>query len=134
MIDLQKARKLTNEATSLAQQILDARLQLKRLRQTHPHPRLTIQSANAQLDNQVEEMQQLDERLQQRNDMIEKVKAAVKDGARDIERLRLERGEVEKQAKATKNEAADGRVVSLYDWWVMFGSNFNETLSSLRML
>ena len=82
----------------------------------------------------MEEMQQLDERLQQRNDMIEKVKAAVKDGARDIERLRLERGEVEKQAKATKNEAADGRVVSLYDWWVMFGSNFNETLSSLRML
>lgn len=115
-VDYQKAKNLTAEATSLARQILDAKLQLNRLRQTHPQPRLTIPSANAQLDKQVEDMQKLDEQLQEQNEMIEKVKAEVKDGARVTERLRVERSEVERQAKASKNEAADERVVSLYDW------------------
>lgn len=100
----------------LAQQVLDAKLQLIRLRQTHPQPRLTIDSANAQLDAQVAEMQTLDDGLQQLNETVDRVKLKIKDGARDVERLRIERADVEKQAKAAQNEVEDGRVVGLYDW------------------
>ena len=61
--DYNKARALAQEAVALTSKILDARLQLTRLRQAHPHPRLTVASANAQLDAQVEEMQKLDDEL-----------------------------------------------------------------------
>ncbi len=63
-------------------------------------------------------MQEFEEKLQHLNESIEKVKGRVKDGARDVERLRVERADVEKQAKASKNEAEDGRFVGLYDWYV----------------
>ncbi|KAI0071775.1 hypothetical protein K474DRAFT_1668617 [Panus rudis PR-1116 ss-1] len=115
--DYSKAKALTSEATILAQRILDAKLQLIRLRQTHPQPRLTIPAANAQLDSQVEEMQKLDEQLQDYNQRIEDVKGKVKDGAREVERLRVERADVEKQLKICKSEVEDGRVISLYDWF-----------------
>lgn len=111
-----KARALTNEAASLAQQILDAKLQLSRLRQIHPHPRLTIAGATAQADAQDEQMQSLEDQLQLFNEKIEDVKGKVKEGARHVERLRMERAEAEKQVKACKNEVDDGRVIGLYDW------------------
>lgn len=123
MVDFNKAKKLTSEAATLAQQILDARLQLNRLHQTHPKPRLTIPSATNQLERQVEEMQKLEEQLQELNESIDQVKGKVKDSARDVERLRMERADIEKQARASKNEAEDGRIVGLYDWLASFLSD-----------
>lgn len=117
-----KAKALTDEASTLASKILDARLQLTRLRQAHPHPRLTVASANAQLDSQVSEMQKLDDELQNLNETIDEVKEKVKDGAREVERLRMERADVEKLVRAGKDEVEDGRVVSLYDWYVALGA------------
>ncbi|KAH9940819.1 uncharacterized protein BXZ73DRAFT_42544 [Epithele typhae] len=116
--DLNKARALAQEATALTSKILDARLALTRLRQAHPHPRLTIPAANAQLDAQVEEMQALDDELQRVNGEVDAVKERVKHGARDVERLRVERAELEKTVSAGQREVQDGRVVGLYDWCV----------------
>lgn len=116
--DYTKARTLTLEAAALASKILDARLTLTRLRQAHPHPRLTIPAANAQLDAQIEEMQSLDDELQQVNAQVEDVKEKVKTGAREVERLRVERADLEKTVNAGQKEVQDGRVVGLYDWCV----------------
>lgn len=119
VVDYNKARSLTHEAADLASKILDARLMLTRLRQAHPHPRLTIPAANAQLDAQVAEMQELDDELQALNGQVDDVKERVKAGARDVERLRVERADAEKTAKAAQEEVQDGRVIGLYDWSVL---------------
>lgn len=116
--DYNKAKALTSEASDLARKILDARLQLTRLRQAHPHPRLTVTSANAQLDAQVEEMQKLDDELQGLTATIDEVKDKVKKGARDVERLRIERADTEKLVRAGEADVQDGRVRGLYDWCV----------------
>ncbi|KAI0732202.1 hypothetical protein C8Q72DRAFT_819590 [Fomitopsis betulina] len=115
--DYNKAKALTSEASDLARKILDARLQLTRLRQAHPHPRLTVTSANAQLDAQVEEMQKLDDELQGLTATIDEVKDKVKKGARDVERLRIERADTEKLVRAGEADVQDGRVRGLYDWF-----------------
>ncbi|EJF64414.1 hypothetical protein DICSQDRAFT_153431 [Dichomitus squalens LYAD-421 SS1] len=116
--DYNKARVLTQEASALASKILDARLTLTRLRQAHPHPRLTIPAANAKLDEQIEEMQALGDELEQVNAQVEEVKEKVKAGAREVERLRVERADLEKTVSAGQKEVQDGRVVGLYDWCV----------------
>jgi len=115
--DYNRAKALTSEASDLARKILDARLQLTRLRQAHPHPRLTVTSANAQLDAQVEDMQKLDDELQGINANIDEVKDKVKEGARDVERLRIERADAEKLVRAGEADVQDGRVRGLYDWF-----------------
>ena len=61
-------------------------------------------------------MQALDEELQEVNKKVEEVKGRVKEGAKYVERLGMERAEAEKQVKICKNEVEDGRVVGLYDW------------------
>ncbi|KAI0954121.1 hypothetical protein AcV7_007442 [Taiwanofungus camphoratus] len=115
--DYNKAKALTQEASTLASKILDARLQLTRLRQAHPHPRLTVPSANAQLDSQVIDMQKLDDELQSLNEKVDHVKEKVKEGARDVERLKVERADMEKLVRAGKDEVEDARIIGLYDWF-----------------
>jgi peptidoglycan hydrolase CwlO-like protein len=95
---------------------LDARLKLTRLRQAYPQPRLTIPAALAQLDAQVEEMQQLQDNLQSLTDNVDDIKEKVKAGARDVERLRVERAEVDKSVKQSESEVEDDRVLELCDW------------------
>ncbi|KAH9926876.1 uncharacterized protein B0H18DRAFT_876042 [Fomitopsis serialis] len=132
--DYNKAKALTSEASDLARKILDARLQLTRLRQAHPHPRLTVTSANAQLDAQVEEMQKLDDELQGINVNIDEVKDNVKEGARDVERLRIERADAEKLVRAGEADVQDGRVRGLYDWYAAFTASLalHRSLHSLE--
>lgn len=102
----------------LARKVLDARLKLTRLRQAYPQPRLTVPSAEAQLDAQVLEMQTLEDELQHMNENVEAVKDRVKASARDVERLRIEKGEAEKLVKMSKSEEEDGKVIGLYHWSV----------------
>ena len=49
-------------------------------------------------DAQDEKMQALDEELQEVNKKVEEVKGRVKEGAKYVERLRMERAEAEKQS------------------------------------
>jgi len=114
--DYNRAKSLTTEANFLSQQILDARLALTRIRQAYPHPRLTIASATAHLESQVREMQEFDEKAQEVNVRVAIVKEKVKESAREVERLRVERAEAEKVVKTGELEVEDGRVVGLYDW------------------
>ena len=64
-------------------------------------------------------MQKLDDTLQLLNETTDKLKARVKEGAKEVERLRMERADIEKQAKAAQSEVEDGRVIGLYDWCVV---------------
>lgn len=115
--DYYKARLLSDEAVSLARKILDTRLDLTRLRQTFPQPRLTIHSANDKLDAQVKDMQALGDELEALNENLDLVKEKVREGAKDLERLRIERAEMEK-VKVERTEVEDERVLGLYDWYV----------------
>lgn len=119
--DYHKARALTAEATTLSQQILDARLALSRLRSAHPPPRLTIPGALAALDAQVAQMQEADERVQDVGARVGKVKERVGERAREVERLRVRRTEVEKEVRERGGavEVDDGVAGALYDWWVL---------------
>ncbi|KAJ3558282.1 hypothetical protein NM688_g1016 [Phlebia brevispora] len=129
--DYLKAKALSEEAVDLARKILDTRLALTRLRQAHPHPRLTVPSAEAQLDKQVEEMQSLEEQLQVLNEKIDGVKEKVKIGSRDVERLRVQRADLEKQVKANQSDVEDSRVMGLYDWLIA-SLAFHQSLFSLE--
>ena len=125
--DHQRARALTSRATTLAAQILDARLALTRLRQAHPHPRLTIASATSALDEQVTQMQEKEDELQRLNNRIGEAKERVKADVGELEQLRS----VEKERLAelklvgrVAGEEEDPRLGELYDWYGMLGRSF----------
>ncbi|KAJ8503209.1 hypothetical protein ONZ45_g11066 [Pleurotus djamor] len=117
-----KAENITMQAASLSQKIIDARLQLTRLRQTYPHPRLTVPLADQKLADQVEAMQTLNDDLEDSQRQIHTLKGRVKASASESERLRHERGEVEQAVKEVKErQATDARnervLIPLYDWY-----------------
>jgi len=63
-------------------------------------------------------MQTLEDQLQEVTERVAYVKDAVKEGAKDFERLRVERAEAEKEMKVSRDEVEDGRAAGLYDWYV----------------
>lgn len=115
--DYKKAKQATDQATLLAQKIIDARLALTRLRKTHPQPRLTIPLADQKLMDQVTEMQNLNDEVQSINKQMHVIKEQVKMGSLEVERLRVERAEVEKAVKVARVDEDDGRLIPLYDWY-----------------
>ena len=69
-------------------------------------------------------MQTLDDTLQELNAQVDEAKDTVKEGARELERLRVERAEAEKSlVRAGQEEVEDGRVPGLYDWCVYLFAN-----------
>lgn len=119
-----KAQNLTMRASALSQKIIDARLDLIRLRQTHPHPRLTIPLADQRLVDQVAEMQTLNDELEEAQRQMHKVKERIRAGTSEAERLRMERAETEYAVRKIKDRAAadaqnERLLVSLYDWYVL---------------
>lgn len=107
-----------DQATILAQKIIDARLALTRLRKTHPHPRLTVPLADQKLIDQVTEMQTLSDEVQSVNKDIRAVKSSLKASSLEVETLRGERAEAEKAVKASRVDEDDARLVPLYDWCI----------------
>lgn len=63
-------------------------------------------------------MQSLDDELQNTNAVVDKTKEQVKTGSRELERLRVERAELEKKVRAQRDQTEDTRVVGLYEWSV----------------
>ena len=112
---------MTSLATSLSAKILDAKLALTRLRQAHPHPRLTVSTATATLDTQVSQMQELDDELQGLEKQIEESKGKLKTGMGEVERLRgVERERAAELALVGKEGGDDDpRLGGLYDWSVL---------------
>lgn len=119
-LDYRRVEDAATEAAALAQKIIDARLALTRLRQTHPHPRLTIPLADEKLMDQVTEMQTLNDEVESVNQQVQAVKDGVKRGALELESLRVERTEVEKPVKLSRIDENDKRLAPLYDWCVVF--------------
>jgi len=108
------------EAQSLSDKILDAKLSLTRLRQQSSSSRLTIPTATALLDTQAQQLQDLDLSLQDLQKNLSGVKEKVKDESKSVERLRAERGEVERVMREKERDGTaeeDGRLVPLYDWY-----------------
>ncbi|KAF8551642.1 hypothetical protein OG21DRAFT_1478043 [Imleria badia] len=132
--DYQKARSSTSLATTLSAQILDARLALTRLRQTHPHPRLTITSATSTLDGQVEQMQKMEDELQGLNSQVNEMKERLRNEMAELERLRS----IEKERLAELDlmgkeagEEDDPRLGELYSWFVS-SLSIHRSLHSLK--
>ena len=119
VLDYDRAKQATDRATLLAEKIIDARLTLTRLRKTHPQPRLTIPLADQKLADQVMEMQNLDDEVQSINKQVQGMKELLKTGALEVESLRIERAEAEKTVKAARIDEDDGRLIPLYDWYVL---------------
>lgn len=117
--DYQRVKEATDRAALLSQNIIDARIALTLLRQTHPKPRLTIPLAEQKLQDQVEEMQTLNDQVQAIKQKAKSEKGRVKTGAVDVENLRLEATEAEKAVKAAQLDEDDSRLVPLYDWCVV---------------
>lgn len=70
-----------DKAVALSQKILDARLDLLWLRQTHPHPHLTIPLANQKLVNQVAEIHALNHDLEAAQRHLHTVKEHIRSSA-----------------------------------------------------
>lgn len=109
-------KQATERANFLAQKILDARLALMRLRQTHPHPRLTIPMADQKLVDQVTEMQDLSDQVESVKKEVKIVKEKAKSGILEVEKLRLKQTESERAVESLQLEDDDNRLVPLYDW------------------
>ncbi|KAJ4469578.1 hypothetical protein J3R30DRAFT_3345425 [Lentinula aciculospora] len=110
-------KQATARATDLAQKIIDARLALSRLRQTHPHPRVTVQTADKKLEDQVMEMQALTDEMQVVEQEVHNMKDKLKAESLEMESLKTQRNEVEKNVKKSENGFNDDRrFVPLYDW------------------
>ncbi|KAF8333307.1 hypothetical protein F5887DRAFT_1140182 [Amanita rubescens] len=115
--DYDKIKKATERATVLAQKIIDAKLALARLRQSHPHPRLTIPMADQKLAEQVEQMQTLHDEVQATSKKVQATRERVKSGGLQLENSKMERAEAEKAVKLAKVDEDDGKLVPLYDWY-----------------
>ncbi|KAH6906673.1 hypothetical protein BKA70DRAFT_395481 [Coprinopsis sp. MPI-PUGE-AT-0042] len=115
--DYIRVKQATERANLLAQKILDARLALMRLRQAHPHPRLTIPMADQKLADQVTEMQDLSDEVEAKKKEVKTVKEKVKVGALEVEKLRIQQAESERAVESLNLEDDDNRLVPLYDWY-----------------
>jgi molecular chaperone GrpE (heat shock protein) len=111
-----RVKEVTDRGASLAQKIVEARTALMLLRQTHPHPRLTIALADAKLADQVTEMQKLSDEVQSLKQKIKDEKGTMKNAATELENLRSSAAEAKKIAKLAQVEEDDSRILPLYDW------------------
>jgi hypothetical protein len=82
----------------------------------HPHPRLTITTANKKLEDQVTEMQELSDKKEVTAKELVSVKDKVKRADLEVEALMSEKMELEKEMKKRDVAEDDRRLVPLYDW------------------
>ncbi|TFK68347.1 hypothetical protein BDN72DRAFT_898210 [Pluteus cervinus] len=129
--DYQRLSATTARASELAQKIIDARLALTRLRQTHPHPRLTVTAANQKLDDQINEIQVLHEETSNVESNLRSVKSRITAEKHVVEKLRMERAEVEKTVRNAKLDEDDARLVPLYEWYTA-ALSFHRSLLDLE--
>ncbi|KAK0203896.1 hypothetical protein DFS33DRAFT_1475302 [Desarmillaria ectypa] len=112
--DYNRIKEASSQAVDLSKKIIDARLALTRLRQSHPQPRMTVQSADQKLADQIVEMQELTDKIEAVTHKVKEVKDKVKGGALEVENLRIQRAEVE---KSVKTDVDDSKWLPLYDWF-----------------
>ncbi|KAL1742574.1 hypothetical protein HDZ31DRAFT_42929 [Schizophyllum fasciatum] len=97
----------TRRMKALKEDILNKQLELLRLQQTNPPPRLTEAGAQAKLDAQTEEMQNLMDAIETETHEAEEQKEHAKAAMAEAERLRSERVQLETQVKQMHPEGLD---------------------------
>lgn len=106
------------EARQLTSEILDAQLELSRLRARYPEPRLSVPKASSIADEQVQKMMALEEESIQIETEQAQIREETKTAARQLEKMRIERGKLESEYKALKVEPEeDARISELYEWY-----------------
>jgi chromosome segregation ATPase len=120
--DYDKTKATVDKSAALAQKIIDTRLKLTRLRQTHPQPRLTIAAAEQKAGDQITEMQELSDQVDTIRKQVQKSKEEVKVGNIELEKARVNRAEAEKlvKSKAADVREDDPRIEPLYEWCVRY--------------
>lgn len=118
-IDYIYVKQATTKATELAQKIIDARLALSRLKQIHPQPRVTVETANKKLEDQITEMQTLGDRMEVVQRKVRDAKGKLKADSLEVETLKLQRNEAEKNVEVSNVLDDDRRFVPLYDWFAL---------------
>lgn len=116
IIDFAQFKQNVELASSLSQKIIDTRLDLTRLQQTHPHPRYTIATAEEKLNNQVDDIQALYSEADELKDQLKALKDKLAKESVELERLRGERADIEKAVRTAKVDEDDARLVPLYQW------------------
>ncbi|KAL9710407.1 hypothetical protein Ac2012v2_006708 [Leucoagaricus gongylophorus] len=116
--DYDKTKAAVDQATNCMQQIIDARLALSRLRQAHPHPRLTIDAALQKLNDQDKEMQDLSDQIELLRERVQGSKDELKQENLELEAVRAERAEAEKLVKNANMGKDDPRIAPLHDWFM----------------
>ena len=117
-------KRSAERVAELAQQIIDARLALSRLRRAHPHPRLTVDKANDKLEEQIQQMQQFTDDIENAKESNKQLKRDMTDGEKRLEVLRTQRTELARTVKEKRVDSEDdGQLVPLYDW---YASCFNS--------
>ncbi|OCF36536.1 hypothetical protein I316_01786 [Kwoniella heveanensis BCC8398] len=107
------------EAQAIQKQIRDMELELARIKATHPpEDRMTTAEANEKLDNQIEEIQDLTDRISSTQSRADSTREEVAKVAKEVQRLSREREREEARAKEVREgrEAGDTKVDEICRW------------------
>ncbi|WVQ98684.1 hypothetical protein IAU59_005815 [Kwoniella sp. CBS 9459] len=107
------------EAQAIQKQIRDMELELARIKATHPpEDRLTTAQANEKLDHQIEEIQDLTDRISTTQSQADSARDKVAKVAKEVQRLGREREREEGRAKEVREgrEAGDTKVDEVCRW------------------
>ncbi len=75
--------------------------------------------ADQKLAEQVEQMQTLHDEVQATSKKVQATRERVKSGGLELENSKMERAEAEKAVKLAKVDEDDGKLIPLYDWYVL---------------
>lgn len=75
--------------------------------------------ADQKLAEQVEQMQTLHDEVQAMSKRVQNTRERVKESGLELENMKIERAEAEKAVKLAKVDEDDGKLVPLYDWYVL---------------
>jgi hypothetical protein len=117
--EMKQLKQKQEEMNRLAAEIVDARLAISRLRARHPHPRLTVAKASSIADEQIMKMQAIEDEMQEIDTKITETREKAKTASRELEKMKVERGELERKYDEVKSseEGEDARVLELYEWF-----------------
>ncbi|WVF72244.1 hypothetical protein IAT40_007056 [Kwoniella sp. CBS 6097] len=107
------------EAQAIQKQIRDMELELARIKATYPpEDRMTTAQANDKLDNQIEEIQDLADRISSTQSQADSRGEEVAKVAKEVQRLGREREREEARAKEVREgrEAGDTKVDEICRW------------------
>jgi hypothetical protein len=106
-VEYERAQAATTRNSALARQIIDTRLQLTRLRRAYPQPRLTTETAEALMEEQIGALQAAGDALDANRTAATKRAAQLEESSREAERLIARRAEVDREVRALRKRESE---------------------------